>query len=612
MLLLFGLSSALAAATLACGQVCTQVAPDKIYHPRPIFRLGPLDGCETGEPPQEFMQDAWYASTLAGSDQLGVLAMNVHGEVVGTYIATLEDGCIPRPFVWLPNDAYGLLAGVYDLLTLTGSGAAEIGYAWDITDSGLVVGGRGGIADTDGSLCRATSWNLQSLPQSTTFQATDLDTSPLTPFLWSMALAAEPFADPLELLDIVGVGGQRCSDFRMNAAFNPATMSGSVISILQPAGSMYYPFVNGLRNWACDIANLTSPVGAFDWPSVDALGSFPGTPPCQAVGGNPMSCEMPFQCGVAFPWVPIPKNRPFRQFRRNVFVTPSTLIPDQITGVRSISHWQSSVLEDNVVAGLVKLLDDTCPRLPALWEYAIPGVSHELPLPSGITQATAQRWREMPNGCGTDVVVGWNADGTELPNGVVWSRCMSGGPWDFCVWTADGLQFTTPPLRGAGYNVMQVYEVKDTGEMLVIVRDTVSAPSAQGYYLAELGLVCDGDGDLLVGAADLSFVLAAWGSTSSMGQDFDHDGIIGASDLAVLLGQWGTTGLRLACGGDFCISEELPGIDDAPESLRTALEAFGVDCASHFCAAARDMDGALLHCTCETMHAIINAVEESQ
>ena len=196
MLLLFGLSSALAAATLACGQVCTQVAPDKIYHPRPIFRLGPLDGCETGEPPQEFMQDAWYASTLAGSDQLGVLAMNVHGEVVGTYIATLEDGCIPRPFVWLPNDAYGLLAGVYDLLTLTGSGAAEIGYAWDITDSGLVVGGRGGIADTDGSLCRATSWNLQSLPQSTTFQATDLDTSPLTPFLWSMALAAEPAYQP--------------------------------------------------------------------------------------------------------------------------------------------------------------------------------------------------------------------------------------------------------------------------------------------------------------------------------------------------------------------------------------------------------------------------------
>jgi hypothetical protein len=52
--------------------------------------------------------------------------------------------------------------------------------------------------------------------------------------------------------------------------------------------------------------------------------------------------------------------------------------------------------------------------------------------------------------------------------------------------------------------------------------------------------------------------------------------------------------------------------DAQAATLRTALEVFGFDCASHFCAAARDMDGALLHCTCETMHAIINAVEESQ
>ena len=49
----------------------------------------------------------------------------------------------------------------------------------------------------------------------------------------------------------------------------------------------------------------------------------------------------------------------------------------------------------------------------------------------------------------------------------------------------------------------------------------------------------DFDGDGMVGAFDLVFLLGAWGPNPNHPADLDADGIVSAFDLAVLLGAWG-------------------------------------------------------------------------
>jgi hypothetical protein len=53
-----------------------------------------------------------------------------------------------------------------------------------------------------------------------------------------------------------------------------------------------------------------------------------------------------------------------------------------------------------------------------------------------------------------------------------------------------------------------------------------------------VGNPADLDGDGAVGAADLSLLLAAWGSTKPNPADLDGDGTVGASDLSLLLVNW--------------------------------------------------------------------------
>ena len=49
----------------------------------------------------------------------------------------------------------------------------------------------------------------------------------------------------------------------------------------------------------------------------------------------------------------------------------------------------------------------------------------------------------------------------------------------------------------------------------------------------------DMDGDHVVGGADLSYLLSAWGSSDSEA-DMDVSGVVNGGDLAMLLGQWGS------------------------------------------------------------------------
>ncbi len=53
--------------------------------------------------------------------------------------------------------------------------------------------------------------------------------------------------------------------------------------------------------------------------------------------------------------------------------------------------------------------------------------------------------------------------------------------------------------------------------------------------------VCSADinGDGLVGASDLAFVLGSWGPCEGCPTDFNGDGVVDAFDLAQVLGAWG-------------------------------------------------------------------------
>ena len=568
---------------------CPVAGSDRVYHPRPLLRLGSLDGC--GSPwTRTFMQEAWYASALAGADQLGVIAINAHGQIVGTRLIQNGGTCVPRPFIWLPVAAYGLNAGSHDLMSLAGALDGIRGYALDITDEGLVVGGTGGIPEVTDSTCRATAWQLAASLAVPDVQAIDLDPIATTPFRWSIAVAAEPFAG-MEPPRIVGAGAHICDWFRINARFNPMGAAASIITDVQPDNYVDASFLTGLRSWACDIVNGADPIGGFDRPSQNTFSRYPD---CDPFEFEPVACALPYWCGAQF------HENGIDPFRRDAILPLST---GQITGLRSISH------EGGVTSGFVESHMVDCPQQGALWEYALPGHARALFLPLGLDGATAQRWRQMPSGCGTEVVLGWSTK-SEPAHGVVWSRDVDATPWDFCGWRADLLM---PILPGDdGYEILQMYEINDYGEMIVIVRDAAGSDETEGYYLAVLGKAGDFNHDWRVGAPDLSMLLNVWGSTQHMELDLNHSGVVDSEDLAILLNLWSEdlrVPLHLPHGGDFC----LPAVAIAAPpcaGLELALTAFGYDCCEDFRASVPTLDEPCLNAMCETMSAIIQFVGE--
>jgi hypothetical protein len=73
-----------------------------------------------------------------------------------------------------------------------------------------------------------------------------------------------------------------------------------------------------------------------------------------------------------------------------------------------------------------------------------------------------------------------------------------------------------------------------TGPAVCTLSETPLEFSSDGSACGRLG---DIDGDGSVGAADLSLLLAAWGTSGAA--DLDEDGDVGASDLSLLLANWG-------------------------------------------------------------------------
>lgn len=593
---------------MAHAQLCPPESPPRLYHPRPLVKLGGLEPCS--DELDSFDRAAWYAGVLAGTDQLGVLAVNALGEIVGTEIAS--GNCLrPRPFVFLPNANYGRSAGKHDLIDWSGGSSETIGYAWDITDDGLVVGGIGGRPDTlvDGA-CRAVAWDLAN-----SCATNNLDSAPSARNLWSIALAAEPLPSAGAELRIVGLTGDACPLWRRNARFSQSTgTSGPVdLTLPDPYLSLHPTLTRPLRSWAGDVANLANPVGVHDWPSGLDPGEFTPNVECPEpwLPGT-LSCELPFWCGAHFQ---SDLGSPVAEFfRRDPTVTPLEAIAGQMTKVRSISHGPAlrEAIGDFVVAGQFQMPTSGCAWLPALWRYGSHAVAIEVPLPPGAPHGTAQRWREAFGTCGSDTIVGWRTNDVR-PNGLVWSRCPTAGPWDFCVTDADKLMQPYAAIVDGRYEVLQVYEVFNTGALLAIVRDSLSTAVARGYYAVILGLRGDANGDFSINSQDLAAVLNSWGSDSAMGVDFEKDGIINAADISIVLSEWSGSNKRplaLTCGPDFCVPDIPSSGEGEPSELSLALGALGFGSVDAFRVAAPELDQCALDFTCHMLHCFMRIHSE--
>ncbi|MDZ4831717.1 MAG: hypothetical protein SGJ09_16155 [Phycisphaerae bacterium] len=371
--------SALRALSPCVGQSCPP-PPEQVprrYHPRPVFRVGDQTSTEV----------AWYASTVAPTpsdglpDGLGALSMNAHGDVVGTFILSVGGVDVPRPFLWLQSANFGLAPGVYDLLTKVNPNGplTAIGYAWDISDGGIVVGGTGGRPDRSGPPCRATARDLTSLGPNGSNPLVQLPLDPTSaqnpsPYLWSMALAIEPIPDAPHPIEIVGTGAQACYAWRKPAHFEIGAPLAAQLPWDQPGFSNYDGnHTQSLRQWACDITNGRKPaVGSYDSPESD-IPLPPNPEKCPGVPIDSLICSSAMIVGAAFKVSPT-------TFYRRVSDPDVDAMNAQWTGVRSISR------DGQKLAGYVKPSSGGRPNTASTWNYTDPNNAQLLPYVDGYSK----------------------------------------------------------------------------------------------------------------------------------------------------------------------------------------------------------------------------------
>jgi hypothetical protein len=132
----------------------------------------------------------------------------------------------------------------------------------------------------------------------------------------------------------------------------------------------------------------------------------------------------------------------------------------------------------------------------------------------------------------------------DLPAGTTsWDpdECLGAAMWDMRVeyLKVTPLALFTPLTVVSGSIVWSNHDwmppgYPATGPAVCTLSQTPILFSSDG---SACGLLGDIDGDGSVGAADLSLLLAAWGTSGAA--DLDEDGDVGASDLSLLLANWG-------------------------------------------------------------------------
>ncbi len=640
------LLTALPSESLAVAQVtapeceqCEDFVPR--YHPREIVLIA---RSREGLPP--ILKNLWYAQDVLNG--LGVLSWNQSGAVVGTRFDPL--GTTPRPFLWTPAPIVGsgLLPGTYDLLELA-HGAASIGvpgFAWDISDDFMIVGGAGGLVEPDpvvADAVRARAWDATKLPSSCAFEF-DLDPAPPESPPWSMALAIEPVADPPNEPRIVGVGGQECDKWREPFQFqlnlpNCIGLNCAVIELavgFEPPHDPWLPmaYIQSEREWACDITNHFDPVGTFDSPRgvvTDALSECTGNIP------SPGACYEPMQAGALL-------SSTTRLYRLGIAGAPDAI---ERTGVRSITSflveidWHAKVAgycwSEPIPGATTSVVSGDCRQNAAVWNYdqfdlPYAVLPRERPAAPDVVDAKypiAQRWRPIECICQGEVVLGWDGDHGDTQLGRFWTKSRVTN--DFELFEAEELLAVRSPtgVSVTVTEILQLYDITSTGEILALVKRTYGALERFDVFAAILGLQGDMNGDHLIDSADLAILLSSWDQGDVIAPDLNINGMVDATDLTVLLDLMSSPPQRLLLPGDallgssYCMQN--PGelcwaeaVDLATDETRReqclycALECFGFISSAQFTEWTRVADADLLDATCNCIGAVIRHLMEEE
>lgn len=530
---------------LSCGQqyaLAQECPPDPEAGPPRLWRVHQITQAPIELPGATGTVSVPYFAKPYEASKLCTVAISDSLVVAGTYMKLNSTGSpIPRPFVWLHDPQYGFAAGFHDLLDLTPeSDGDEPGYANDISDTGVVVGGRGGLIE-EPSLY-AYAWSLSGYSGGGS-GAIPLDTAGNTAISWSIATAIEKFTT-FGQPGIVGtVGNPVCINHWWAARFSLTSMTPTVLSSLpQPDDSSIGQVPDlALRFHFTDVA-----YGEGEALDVDT----PGDAPVQGQACLPPlliqdDCEMDFIVGAEV----VPGFGPI-WLRIGPYDYPNgdpveTPVSKRITSARSVAS-------DGLVGGCMQKYVGfgNCVTIPAVWDNPqppeVPEVQPNLPFPQGLVEAQIEAVGE-PSDCGLRRLTGWSPSSFE---GVVWDSCPgSGSPPDWCTYRINDLSGNSIA------SVAQAFDLNGVGHIAAVVNGWSESGTPQ-RFVGVLGHRSDLDFNFTVDATDLAILLGAWGASNAYviaGADIDDDGGVGAADLAILLGDWASpVALQWPCSGVGC------------------------------------------------------------
>ncbi len=556
---------------LSCGQqyaLAQECPPDAEAAPPRLWRVHQITQAPIELPGATGTVSVPYFAKPYEASKLCTVAISDSLVVAGTYMKLNSTGFpIPRPFVWLHDPQYGLTAGFHDLLDLTPeSDCDEPGYANDISDAGVVVGGRGGLIE-EPSLY-AYAWSLSGYGGGGS-GAIPLDTAGNTAISWSIATAIEKFTT-FGQPGIVGtVGEPVCTGHWWAAGFSLSSTTPTVLSSLsQPDDSSIGQVPDlALRFHFTDVA-----YGEGESLDVDTPGGEPvAGQPCLSPLLTFDPCATEFIVGAEL----VPGFEPI-WLRIGPYEYPNgdpveTPVSKRVTSARAVAS-------DGLVGGCMQKYVGfgNCETMPALWDDPqppeVPEDQPNLPLAIGVVDSLVEAVSERTE-CGVRRLVGWSPDSRE---GAIWDSCPgSGSPTYWCTYRVDDI------IGNPVSNVAQSFDLNAAGHVAVLVKGSYPSGQAQ-RFVGVLGHRSDLDFNFTVDATDLAILLGVWGASNVYviaGADIDADGSVGAADLAILLGDWASpVALEWPCSGVGCtLLEEMQAasVTSGDSEIEGAIQAIG-------------------------------------
>jgi hypothetical protein len=450
----------------------------------------------------------------------GTVAINNLGQIV--YARDLEGDGDLRAWVYLPEGKFGVAAGIHDidqLLTFCAGDpppcACGPSAAWDINDSGVIVGQRCGDKEGQGE---AILWQLGS---PVTYCPLGTLLGPPSSNAWSVAFAINDQSPPV-------VVGDSHEDEPVCGSTNLAfrAILGTCPPVLEPLS----PVGGNPSSYARAIQTPLDPgveplVAGFSW-----------------VPARPSLCIDPTDC------TELKKPTTWRNPQDG---------GDQPATISSNAHEARGVNDAGNIVGWGK-----DPGGPPCRQRALYWHDEDVAAPEilALSDPTQQARADAINDRIPRQIVG-----TNISQGVALLWEGSPGAW------TDGIDLNGE-VNAPQWLLRQAHDVNDEGCIVgwgLLDTDGNQTFDQTHVFLLYEGCAadCAGAGDAVVGITDLLALLDAWGGPSPCDlagpQGGPPDGMVGINDLLVLLGAWGP-----CCRA---------GAQSPPQSVQDCIDRYGYE-----------------------------------